>query len=114
MKVLENPFGCSVCRKPFSDPFELAEHVKIAHNNSLNNSMADDISNQFNCQNCDMKFNTQHGLNIHQTLVHEVEKTLSCKFCDKKFKNSQTLKSHENRHTGNEMNTFLMLQSCQL
>ena len=116
MKVLENPFGCSVCRKPFSDPFELAEHVKIAHNNSLNNSMADDISNQFNCQNCDMKFNTQHGLNIHQTLVHEVEKTLSCKFCDKKFKNSQTLKSHENRHTGNEINTFLCFKafSCDL
>ena len=66
----------------------------------------DDFSNQFNCQNCDMKFSSQHGLNIHQTLVHEVEKTLSCKFCDKKFKSFQTLKTHENRHTGNGMNTF--------
>ena len=46
MKVLENPFGCSVCRKPFSDPYELAEHVKIAHNNSLNNSMVSKIKTE--------------------------------------------------------------------
>ena len=44
MKPLKEPFGCSLCKKSFSDPMDLANHYNLEHSPKSNDSKSPEKS----------------------------------------------------------------------
>nr|XP_033933523.1 zinc finger protein 572-like [Pseudochaenichthys georgianus] len=84
----EKPFGCSVCEKYFTQRGSLKKHL-IIHTEEK----------PFSCSVCEKYFPTRAHLHRHMR-SHTGEKTFSCSVCKKSFAQRGHLKEHMRIHTG--------------
>ena len=73
---------CSYCRKGFTDPDNLKEHVKNC------------FMKKHPCKECDLKFATESKLERHVNECHLQIKEFECKDCEKSFARKDKLADH--------------------
>ncbi|KAL7731901.1 hypothetical protein ACLKA6_017474 [Drosophila palustris] len=82
----DRPFGCSVCRRFFSQQSTLLNHIKT-HTGEK----------PYKCKICDVSFRQVATLNNHMK-IHTGEKPYNCSYCPKQFRQKSTLQNHERIH----------------
>ncbi|XP_017953627.1 adult enhancer factor 1-like [Drosophila navojoa] len=82
----DRPFGCSVCRRFFSQQSTLVNHIKT-HTGEK----------PYKCKICDASFRQVATLNNHMK-IHTGEKPYNCSYCPKQFRQKSTLQNHIRIH----------------
>ncbi|EDV91374.1 adult enhancer factor 1 [Drosophila grimshawi] len=82
----DRPFGCSVCRRFFSQQSTLVNHIKT-HTGEK----------PYKCKICDASFRQVATLNNHMK-IHTGEKPYNCSYCPKQFRQKSTLQNHLRIH----------------
>ncbi|EDV94741.1 zinc finger protein 271 isoform X1 [Drosophila grimshawi] len=83
----DRPFGCSVCRRFFSQQSTLVNHIKT-HTGEK----------PYKCKICEVSFRQVATLNNHMK-IHTGEKPYNCSYCPKQFRQKSTLQNHLRVHT---------------
>ena len=73
MNLKEKLFSCKYCKKTFTNPASLKNHIN-SHTGEQ----------QFVCTKCDKSYSSKSSLVQHQ-VIHNEEKQFPCQFCDKRF-----------------------------
>ena len=84
----EKNFVCKECGEAFLQKCELESHISRTHKNLK----------VWECDSCDMKFNTNKELQLHKQNEHEADKyPFKCPHCPKRAKTENYLNQHIER-----------------
>ena len=67
---LSRKFPCSLCRFTTRSMEEIKKHLISEHNKEQHNLMVEEITEEFVCDDCDMKLSRKSELEIHMNKVH--------------------------------------------
>lgn len=84
----EKIYICKICKKSFTHPSTLKDHVNTHYNNK-----------PYKCkyEGCNKSFSNNSNLNRH-IRIHTGEKPYKCEICNKRFSQSSNLKVHMKTH----------------
>ena len=67
---LSRKFPCSLCRFTTRSMEEIKKHLISEHNKEQHNWMVEEVTEEFVCDDCDMKFSRKSELETHMNIVH--------------------------------------------